>query len=161
MCKCIFSFVNNQLDYNNIKKDRLDTIFSDKNYGENCLVLNKKIDIFDCFFYLYKNNNYDTYIFYTSKGNLKSKFDDLFFDENYYLNYYDNFIYFLKYNKNLYKIFELFDHNINSDNIINFLSDYYSSFDYKINENLDGKFAFPRNKLIYNAFKGLSVIQKK
>ena len=150
MYKCVFTFVNNNFDYININNKKIDYIFSNKNYGDNCLVLNKKVYLIDCFNYFYKKNNYSDYIFISSKCSLKNNFDHLFKDEFFYLNYQDSFIYFLKYGKHLYKVFHLLEHRINSDNLINFLSDYYSSFQYKINKDLSGKFVFPKNKLIYN-----------
>ena len=82
MHKCLFDFVNNTAEYHVIKK--CDFLFSNKKYGENCISLNRCVDLFDCFFYFYKNVlEFDTYI-YVSK---KAKFldENLFVDEKFYI----------------------------------------------------------------------------
>lgn len=148
MHKCLFDYVNNTAEYDIIKK--CDFLFSNKKYGENCISLNRCVDLFDCFFYFYKNDlEFDTYI-YVSK---KAKFldENLFGDEKFYIDYYGDDILFLKYNKKIYNIFSLFEHNINENNFLNFLSDYYSSFHFIVNKNLGNKLIFPKNKLLYNA----------
>lgn len=158
MCNCIFTFVNNKKDYDSLKNKKITFLFSNKFYGQNCFVLDKAINFFDCFIHFYKENKFKNYIFFNSKGLLKCEPDTLFLDNNFYLNYYNENIYFLKYNFYLYKIYNLFESNIESHNLINFLSDYHSSFDYQINKNLFDKFIFPRRKILYNTQKIKSIL---
>lgn len=148
MYKCLFNFANNIEDYNKINKYYF--LFSNKKYNEDCISLNRKVCLFDCFYYFYKKNiEFDYYIYFSKKSKILD--ENLFDDKNFYLDYYGDNILFLKYDKKIYKIFSLFEHNINENNFLNFLSDYYSSFNFIVNKNLGNKLVFPKNKLLYNS----------
>jgi hypothetical protein len=148
----IFTYVNNVKDYNNVKSFKnLFIFYSVKNIENNfgCF-LDKKIDLFDCFFYLYKNKkDFDNYVYFSSKCRLKNNYN-YFDDKKYYFNYSENNIYFLKFDKILFELFELFEHNTDDNNFINFLNDYFYSFGHEINNNNIHKFILPKNKMVYN-----------
>lgn len=162
MSNCIFSFANNIVDYKNLISNKVDFIFTNKQYGENCIVLNKSLNLYDCFYYLNNyNKKYNFYLYFSSKGVFK-KDVSLFFENNkLYLNYYRDTIYFLKYDYLFCELCKLCESNLDDFVFINFLSNYFSSFNHNINISLFGKFVFPKNKFVYNAFTPRSFTYEK
>jgi hypothetical protein len=153
MYNCVFSFANNYIDFKSLITNKIDFIFTDKQYDKNCISLNKKVNLYDCFVYLNnENQNYKYYLFFSSKGYLKQKTINLFDNNELYLNYYRDYVYFLKYDYFLCKLFRLYENNLDDFVFLNFLSDYFSSFNHNINKSLFDKFVFPKNKFVYNAF---------
>ena len=146
---CVFTFVNNINDYNklNIKDIFIFTSF----YKNNCIFIDKKINLFDCFLYFRNKKQYNKYIYFSSKCNIiPYGLDSIFIDEKSYLNYFEENIYFLKFEKILYDFYEIFENNLNSENFINFLSDYFCSFEHEINNTFINKFILPKSKILYN-----------
>jgi hypothetical protein len=153
MYNCVFSFANNFIDYKNLITNKIDFIFADKQYDKNCINLNKKVNLYDCFFYLNNSSEkYKYYLFFSPKGYPKQEIRSFFDNNELYLNYYKDSIYFLKYDYFLCKLFKLYENNLNDFIFLNFLSDYFSNFNHNINKSLFGKFVFPKNKFVYNAF---------
>jgi hypothetical protein len=152
MYNCLFSFANNYTDYKNLKNKNIDFIFTNKNYGEKCIYLNKNISLFECFLY-FKNYNkkFDFYLYFSSKSQLSQNINNILNDDQLYLNYYNDTIYFLKYDYNLYYLYELYKNDLDLV-FINFLSDYFSCFKHNINKSLFGKIIFPKNRFLYNAY---------
>jgi hypothetical protein len=153
MCNCVFSFANNYLDYKNLINKNIDFIFTDKKYDDFCINLNKKINLYDCFIYLngYKKQ-YKYYLYFSSKGRQISDLSILLNNNNLYLNYYGDTIYLVKYDYFLFELYKLCKSNFDDFVFLNFLSDYFSSFNHNINKNLSDKFVFPKNKFVYNVF---------
>lgn len=148
MDKLIFTIIKSEADYQNTRQ-HANIFFSNKSYDGNCIILNA-LNLFEVFNYIYKNYNCNYYCYINSKCRLVGDLKNILHDSYTYLNYYEQNIFFIKYNNNLYKLYELFEGDLNERNFLKFLCNCFFCLDGNINFWLENKIVYPKHKLIYN-----------